>query len=341
MSKPNPAPAALRILLVSAAFFGASASAAGALAAQAKADPFDREDPGVKETYRQAIKDGVSEYDAHHFEEALGYFRRAHALNPNARTFRGIGMASFELRDYVTAVRSLTAALADQRKALSDEQRKETQDLLDRGRMFVAVYTLALSPANAQVTIDAKAVEREPDGSVMLGLGEHLIEARADGYVKRSLSIHVRGGERSKLILALDPVEQARPPTARAAGASTATLVASATATPAANRAAKTWLVAGGAAALLAAGAGVYWVMQNSELASCHSPKENFRCTDESPLSLQRNIGVAVTLVAGAAALTMATVGILAWKSTPARPEKKRALACQVVPFGVTCGQTF
>jgi len=148
----------------------------------AEDDTPDGESPAVRKTYRKSIKDGVAEYDARHFEEALSYFRKAHQIFPNARTFRGIGMASFELRDYVTAVRNLTAAVDDQRKPLSPDQRKETQDLIDRCRLFVAVFTLKISPPGAQVTVDANPAELETDGTLMLGLGAHSIEARAKGY---------------------------------------------------------------------------------------------------------------------------------------------------------------
>src|SRR4051812_11159906 len=57
--------------------------------------------------YRGLLNEAVSEYDARRYEEARALFRRAHELSPNARTLRGIGMASFELREYVEALRAL------------------------------------------------------------------------------------------------------------------------------------------------------------------------------------------------------------------------------------------
>jgi outer membrane protein assembly factor BamD (BamD/ComL family) len=47
------------------------------------------------------IGDAVAEYEAGHYQEARALFRQAHEKQPTARTLRGIGMASFELRDYV------------------------------------------------------------------------------------------------------------------------------------------------------------------------------------------------------------------------------------------------
>jgi tetratricopeptide (TPR) repeat protein len=326
---------ATRTLLLALVLLGASAGRAQA--AEPASNPFSADDASLQDAYRKAIQEGVAEYDAHHFEEALGYFRNAHRLNPNARTFRGIGMTSFELRDYVTAMRNLLAALEDKRKPLSAEQRRETQELLERCRTFVARYTLTVSPASAKVTVDAKAAEYQPDGTILLGLGEHLIEARAEGYTKRSLSVQVRGGERNELFLTLDPIKPTLPLPPAPAGLTATT----ATAPPAvSNRAAKAWLWASAGAALLAAGAGVYWRAQASELSSCRSPQSGLRCTDEDVLVRQWNIGAAATIASGAAALTMATIGLLSWKSAP-RSAPNRALACQVGVFALTCGRAF
>jgi len=62
-----------------------------------------------------ATMDAVAEYEAGHYQEARALFRQAHEKSPTARTLRGIGMASFELRDYVEATRALTASLRDVR----------------------------------------------------------------------------------------------------------------------------------------------------------------------------------------------------------------------------------
>src|SRR6185369_1334355 len=68
--------------------------------------------------YRGLLSEAVAEYDARRYEEARALFRRAHDLSPNARTLRGIGMASFELREYVEALRALEGSLVDQRRPL-------------------------------------------------------------------------------------------------------------------------------------------------------------------------------------------------------------------------------
>src|SRR6188508_389327 len=68
--------------------------------------------------YRASVDEAVAEFSAGHWEEARTLFKRAHERQPNARTLRGMGMAAFEMRMYVTAIRELEAALRDARKPL-------------------------------------------------------------------------------------------------------------------------------------------------------------------------------------------------------------------------------
>src|SRR5262245_443922 len=79
--------------------------------------------------YQAQVDLGRSEAAAGRWEEARVAFRKAHALYPNARTLRGIGMVAFEIRDYVDAARQLELALAEPRRALDETQRREVSAL--------------------------------------------------------------------------------------------------------------------------------------------------------------------------------------------------------------------
>src|SRR6185295_14720316 len=67
---------------------------------------------------RALLARAIAEYDAGRFLEARALFRRAQQESPSARTLRGIGMASFELRDYVAASRALGMSLKETRHPL-------------------------------------------------------------------------------------------------------------------------------------------------------------------------------------------------------------------------------
>ncbi|MGB8298907.1 MAG: tetratricopeptide repeat protein [Polyangia bacterium] len=287
--------------------------------------------------YRKLVEEGLAEYDARHFEEARSLFRRAHEISPNARTFRGMGMTSFELRDYVSAVHNLAAALKDEHKPLSAEQRERTQDLLDRSRIFVDVYTLTVSPPSARVLVDGRTPEYEPDGTLMFGFGAHTVEVRARDMVTRTLPISVKGGERKELTVTLEPVVVAPVATTE----STAATAVEPLPPAGSNAGAVAWLIAGGGAALLAGGAGYYLYDRQTQLDSCHHPAPGLLCTNESSITTWRNVALGTTIGAGAAALTMALIGILSWESGPAASQPPSALNCIVSPLGFSCGRSF
>lgn len=152
--------------------------------------------------YRALIESAVTEFAAHNFPEARALFRRAHAIHPNARTLRGLGMSSFELRDYADSVRMLRLALADERQPLTDEQRAQTEALLARADAYVGRFRLEGVPDDATVRVDGASVAREDDGTLLLSLGVHELEASVGDQVTHHGRVEVEGGENEALSLA-------------------------------------------------------------------------------------------------------------------------------------------
>src|SRR5262245_19269943 len=124
------------------------------------------------------IGDAVAEYDAGHFQEARALFRQAHERQPTARTLRGIGMCSFELRDYVEATRALTQSLREQRRPLTSEQKRHAEALLARAHTFVGRYTVKVKPEGASLFVDGKPADLETDGVLLLPFGRHQLSLR-------------------------------------------------------------------------------------------------------------------------------------------------------------------
>jgi hypothetical protein len=178
------------------------------LAAHAHAqDASPPHDDGPPEGYRALVDSALEEFGAEHWAEARTLFERAHAMFPNARTLRGIGMAAFELRDYVAARRALADALASPRRALTDEQRTQVQGLLDRASVFVGTYHVGPAPRGSTLAVDGVAAEVEGDlatsAAVALAVGAHELVLRGpDGRTARA-QVTVHGGEDATLELAL------------------------------------------------------------------------------------------------------------------------------------------
>jgi len=166
--------------------------------------------------------------------------------------------------------------------------------------------------------------------------------ARAPGMVARTLPIDVRGGERKAFSVTLEP-EAAAHTEAPSTGVEAAQVEAVAGPSPrvVSNRGPAAWLWASGGAALVAVGAGIYWYTRSSQLDSCRNPALGYRCSNESTLKTMQNVAMGTTIGVGAAALTMALIGILSWHSTPAVGQTQTAFDCVVGPFGIACGSSF
>lgn len=154
--------------------------------------------------YRAAIDDALREFELGNWNEALALFQRAHAIEPNARTLRGIGFCLFENRRYVDAMRHLEQAMVDTRSPLSQAQRSSTQQVLERASAFVAHVSVQVNPAEAHVLVDGKETSLGSSGALLLDPGEHELSASAPEYVARSLHVVLQSGKNEPVQLALD-----------------------------------------------------------------------------------------------------------------------------------------
>jgi hypothetical protein len=188
--------------------------------AQSAAAGMRVEPPG----YREAVARGVEEYTHRNFTESREQFARAHALFPNARTLRGLGIAEYELRNYSESVRLLEQALASGVKPLAGVMREETQTLLARAKEYVGELRLDLEPEQAIVLIDGVTLERTPGAPLLLDVGDHLLEFRANGRLTERRAIMVKGGQSASVRVVLSAL----------APAATATLAVAAALQPAA-----------------------------------------------------------------------------------------------------------
>src|SRR3954464_9628976 len=95
------------------------------------------DDSEGSQEYREYVRVALREYQAGNFNEAKAFFAQAHALSPSARTFRGLGMCSYELRNYVDAIEWFDQALSSTQRPLTESMRDEILGLLRQARTFV------------------------------------------------------------------------------------------------------------------------------------------------------------------------------------------------------------
>ena len=164
----------------------------------------DRDPPA----YTEAVDLGVSEFDAENYTEARAHFARAHALYPNARTLRALGMVAFELKRYAECARYLEEALASSERRLEGDKRAHTEKLMERANGYLARYNLDIPPS-ATVVVDGNPTTLAAGDELVLEAGDHVLEFRAPGHITSRRPLTVQGAERDTLHVALARVEPA------------------------------------------------------------------------------------------------------------------------------------
>lgn len=160
------------------------------------AQTFESSDPAG---YRETVAEAVREFAAHNFEESRSLFARAHALYPNARTHRGLGLAEFELRNYGESIAQLQAALCSSVKPLTPELKADTERMLARANNFVGRVYLNAKPSVTKLVVDGLPVEVTPGEPLLLQVGDHVLELHAAGFVTEKRKLSVQGGEERTL----------------------------------------------------------------------------------------------------------------------------------------------
>lgn len=272
-----------RVVTLATLVLGA-VSAAGSAAAQAPviatepAAPAASGDPSpeVQAEYRDVVSRAVTEFDAGRWAEARALFLRAHELWPSARTFRTLGMTSFELREYAQALSELQTALTDARRPLPDDQRVQVQQLIEQARAFVGRYRVQLTPASAELRVDGAPTALDKDGSLLLEVGRHDLRARAAGYVEQMRRVDVRGREDETFVLELQPEQVATVPVTAPLPAAAAQ--ATTDDTPHSPKRLWTWIAAGTAVALGGTSTALWFASDSKydkEFDRCHKNGAN------------------------------------------------------------------
>jgi tetratricopeptide (TPR) repeat protein len=278
--------------------------------------------------YTALLADAVAEYGAGNYAEARALFAQAHAVLPNARTLRGMGMAAFELREYADALRHLRAALASKDRPLTADQRAHAEGLLRRAHAYVGSFVVALQPADASLLVDGVPAVLEPDGTLLLSLGRHELTARCPTCQDLSRTVVVRGGETGTLTLQLEPrVSEATAPAVARDAAEPSHRAAS-------DRSGARWLLGGaGVAAASAVATGLWWANRRQELTVCEAPNV---CANEDALERQRRAALGMTVGLGLGAVALAATGTALMLSAR-RGRSERAWACAPGILGGAC----
>ena len=282
--------------------------------------------------YAAMIDAALAEFQASRWAEARALFQRAHESYPNARTLRGIGMASFELGDYAAAIEALEGALGSTVRPLTEDQRTQVSALLERARALIGHYVVPPAPEGVRLSVDGVLTRPEGDwprteGRLTLAVGSHEIVLRdGDGRTARA-RITVRGGEDTRLDIV--------PPGAEVAG-STGGGEASNDPGP--------WILAGAGAGLALVGAILYGVGASDIAAVNNAPAG----TEWSSVSgvydtapVLTGAGIAALIAGGSMVVIGVGWGLAGALSSDGGERRRARVGLEIRPLGLVLRGSF
>ena len=300
--------------------------------AQSSAPPAD---------YQSMITDAVAAARDGRVEEALVLFRAAAQRYPNPRAFRSVGVLAFEAERYALAQdylsRSLSAAPRAGVEPLSDEQRANVSQLVERARLL-AVRLDVFAPEGTTLRVDGEA--REFAEPVLLDPGPHDLVGALEGHSSWERHIELRSGQRIRVDIEFDaPPEEFPEPEPEPEPEPATTAPALVTSQP--NYAPRRALIASGAI-LTAAGAALVIlgaVDAQPALDSCLDAIDTGgSCTNQDELELARTayygaggagVGLGVALIIAGALID------------PGGPDEASSLRCAPGLLSLSCSARF
>ncbi len=150
------------------------------------------------------FKNGVKLFDEQKYAEALAEFEQAFMLEPHPLVLYNLAGSHRALSQYAKAIDFYNRFLVEAVGKVSD-------DLLHRGRAeydellkLIARVDVTSTPEGADVTVDGDPVGQTPlQDQVILGPGDHRIEASLEGYKPVTRKIRVAAGDTLEVELEL------------------------------------------------------------------------------------------------------------------------------------------
>lgn len=137
---------------------------------------------------------------------ALPLFEKAYQISRTPRTAAQLGLCELELARYVDAQRHLLEALASPDNPWIAKNRATLVRQLDAAAANVGELALTVSPAEADILLNGKPIDRSLAGSsIRLPKGPVDVEVRAAGYQLAHETITIRGGHREQRTFTLAP----------------------------------------------------------------------------------------------------------------------------------------
>jgi tetratricopeptide (TPR) repeat protein len=173
--------------------------------APAAAEPAAPPSPEVLLEAKQRFDRGFELYEEGEYSLALIEFNRAYELVPNYRVLYNIGQVCIQLGQYANARRALEEYLAKGGDELAADRRTAVNKDLEMLGHRTAFLTIGANVESAEVLVDDTLVGKTPLGPALLvDAGVHRVSVRRVGYLPKTTSVTLAGGDEKSLSIALE-----------------------------------------------------------------------------------------------------------------------------------------
>ena len=129
------------------------------------------------------------------YDNAIVKFQRAYELSKDPRLLWNVAVCEKNLRRYSRMLTTLRRLLADGGPMLTDQDKKDADELAKTVEAFVSPLRLTVSEPGASVLIDDEPIGVSPlEGAVMVDVGTRKIRVTKAGYKDFVRSEQVAGG---------------------------------------------------------------------------------------------------------------------------------------------------
>jgi len=166
-----------------------------------------RNDEAMREAGKH-FQRGVTLYGETDYRGALVEFKRAYDLAPNPAVLYNIGETEYQLRDYANALTTFERYLLD--SGPSDSHRPEVEANVRELKSRVGRLTITTVPRGAEVSVDDRALGKNFENPVLVGVGHLKVSASMPGRATVTQYIDVAAEDDVSLLMQL-PVTAPKP----------------------------------------------------------------------------------------------------------------------------------
>jgi hypothetical protein len=150
---------------------------------------------------------GVKLYRDANYKGALAEFEAAYRDKPGPGSLQNVALSLKALFRYAEAAGALRLLLSKHGEELSAPEREAMEKTVLEFEGLVGKLELQLEPAEAELSIDGRAIPREERAhAILLNVGEHTLLAEAPGFARHTQVVRVASQQELRVALRLKPV---------------------------------------------------------------------------------------------------------------------------------------